>query len=61
LGLEDEGKIRHLGVSNFHVAQMRRAQNVALITSLQPQYSLVAMRAAGALAQLCIPLWDRTC
>jgi aryl-alcohol dehydrogenase-like predicted oxidoreductase len=40
--LKDEGKIRHIGVSNFNVQQMRRAQKVAPIVSLQPQYSLVA-------------------
>lgn len=40
--LRDEGKIRHIGVSNFDVDQMRRAQMVAPITSLQPPYSLVA-------------------
>jgi aryl-alcohol dehydrogenase-like predicted oxidoreductase len=36
-----EGKVRHIGVSNFHVAQMRRAQAIAPITSLQPPYSLI--------------------
>jgi aryl-alcohol dehydrogenase-like predicted oxidoreductase len=39
--LRDEGKIRWLGVSNFNVVQMKRAQAVAPITSLQPPYSLV--------------------
>ncbi len=36
-----EGKVRYLGVSNFNVAQMRRAQAIAPITSLQPPYSLI--------------------
>jgi aryl-alcohol dehydrogenase-like predicted oxidoreductase len=40
--LKAEGKIRYIGVSNFDAAQMRRALDVAPITSLQPQYSLVA-------------------
>jgi aryl-alcohol dehydrogenase-like predicted oxidoreductase len=40
--LKAEGKIRHIGVSNFDAAQMRRALGVAPIVSLQPQYSLVA-------------------
>jgi len=44
--LRDQGKIRRIGVSNFNVQQMRRAQRVAPITSLQPQYSLVAMDVA---------------
>jgi aryl-alcohol dehydrogenase-like predicted oxidoreductase len=40
--LKAQGKIRHIGVSNFDVQQIRRAQSVAPITSLQPPYSLVA-------------------
>lgn len=39
--LRQEGKIRWPGVSNFNVAQMKRAQAIAPITSLQPPYSLV--------------------
>ena len=39
--LQREGKIRHLGVSNFNVAQMQRAQKIAPITSLQPPYSML--------------------
>jgi aryl-alcohol dehydrogenase-like predicted oxidoreductase len=40
--LKAEGKIRHIGVSNFDASQMRRALNVAPIASLQPPYSLLA-------------------
>jgi aryl-alcohol dehydrogenase-like predicted oxidoreductase len=40
--LQVEGKIRHIGVSNFDAQQMRRALRVAPIASLQPPYSLVA-------------------
>jgi aryl-alcohol dehydrogenase-like predicted oxidoreductase len=36
-----EGKVRWIGVSNFDVGQMRRAQVIAPITSLQPPYSLL--------------------
>src|SRR5436305_10640952 len=39
--LKEEGKVRYIGVSNFSVSQMRRAQAIAPITSLQPPYSLV--------------------
>lgn len=39
--LKDEGKVRYIGVSNFNVEQMRRAQRIAPITSLQPPYSLL--------------------
>jgi aryl-alcohol dehydrogenase-like predicted oxidoreductase len=40
--LKAEGKIRHIGVSNFDAEQMRRAQKIAPIASLQPPYSLLA-------------------
>jgi aryl-alcohol dehydrogenase-like predicted oxidoreductase len=39
--LKREGKVRYIGVSNFSVAQMKRAQGVAPITSLQPPYAVV--------------------
>jgi aryl-alcohol dehydrogenase-like predicted oxidoreductase len=39
--LKKEGKVRHIGVSNFNVEQMERAQAIAPITSLQPRYSLL--------------------
>jgi aryl-alcohol dehydrogenase-like predicted oxidoreductase len=39
--LQEEGKVRYIGVSNFSVSQMRRAQTIAPITSLQPPYSIV--------------------
>lgn len=40
--LKEEGKVRYIGVSNFSVAQMKRAQTIAPITSLQPPYSILA-------------------
>jgi aryl-alcohol dehydrogenase-like predicted oxidoreductase len=40
--LQQEGKVRHIGVSNFNVGQMRRAQAIAPITSLQPPYSIIS-------------------
>jgi aryl-alcohol dehydrogenase-like predicted oxidoreductase len=39
--LQKEGKVRWIGVSNFDVAEMRRTDAIARITSLQPPYSLV--------------------
>jgi len=38
--LKQQGKVRYIGVSNFNVKQLQRAQAIAPITSLQPQYSL---------------------
>jgi aryl-alcohol dehydrogenase-like predicted oxidoreductase len=40
--LQQEGKVRHIGVSNFNVDQMKRAQAIAPITSLQPPYSIIS-------------------
>ena len=39
--LREQGKIRWIGVSNFNVEQMKRAQKIAPITSLQPPYSML--------------------
>jgi aryl-alcohol dehydrogenase-like predicted oxidoreductase len=36
-----QGKIRWIGVSNFNAEQMKRAQAIAPITSLQPPYSML--------------------
>jgi len=38
---KEQGKVRHIGVSNFNVDQMKRAQAIAPITSLQPPYSML--------------------
>jgi aryl-alcohol dehydrogenase-like predicted oxidoreductase len=40
--LQREGKVRWIGVSNFNVDHLRRAQAIAPITSLQPPYSILA-------------------
>jgi aryl-alcohol dehydrogenase-like predicted oxidoreductase len=39
--LQQAGKVRYIGVSNFSVPQLRRAQTIAPLTSLQPPYSIV--------------------
>ena len=39
--LQKEGKVRWIGVSNFNVEQMKRAERIAPITSLQPPYSII--------------------
>src|ERR1700740_2874300 len=39
--LQQQGKVRWIGVSNFNVQPLRRAQAIAPVTSLQPRYSLV--------------------
>jgi aryl-alcohol dehydrogenase-like predicted oxidoreductase len=39
--LKQEGKVRHIGVSNFSTSQMERCLEIAPITSLQPPYSML--------------------
>jgi len=39
--LKQEGKVRHIGVSNFSVEQIQRAEKIAPVETLQPPYSLV--------------------
>ena len=39
--LKEEGLVKHIGVSNFNAEQMRRAQSIAPIESLQPPYSML--------------------
>jgi aryl-alcohol dehydrogenase-like predicted oxidoreductase len=53
--LRKEGKVRYIGVSNFDVDQMKAAQAIAPITSLQPRYSLLHREAEEAI----LPFADR--
>jgi aryl-alcohol dehydrogenase-like predicted oxidoreductase len=39
--LKEQGLVRHIGVSNFSVGQLRRIEQIAPIETLQPQYSLI--------------------
>ena len=41
VALKREGKVRWIGVSNFDAAQLKRAEKIAPITSLQPPYSII--------------------
>jgi aryl-alcohol dehydrogenase-like predicted oxidoreductase len=51
--LQKEGKVRHIGVSNFDVGQMKRAQAIAPITSLQPRYSLLHREIEAEILPFC--------
>lgn len=51
--LQDEGKLRYIGVSNFNVDQMGRAQSIAPITSLQPPYSMLARGVEQSILPYC--------
>jgi aryl-alcohol dehydrogenase-like predicted oxidoreductase len=51
--LKSEGKVRHIGVSNFNVAQMKRVQKTAPITSLQPPYNIVTSEVEKEILPFC--------
>jgi aryl-alcohol dehydrogenase-like predicted oxidoreductase len=52
--LKREGKVRWIGVSNFNVQQLQRAQDIAPVTSLQPRYSLVHREIEDELLPYCL-------
>jgi aryl-alcohol dehydrogenase-like predicted oxidoreductase len=45
--LKEQGLVRHIGVSNFDVDQLRRIRHIAPVETLQPPYSLVAREVEG--------------
>jgi aryl-alcohol dehydrogenase-like predicted oxidoreductase len=47
--LQQEGKARWIGVSNFNVEQLKRIASIAPITSLQPPYSMLVRGSEEAL------------
>ena len=51
--LQQEGKVRWIGVSNFNVAQIQRAEKFAPVTSLQPPYSLVRRQVDKGILPYC--------
>ncbi|MBV8818047.1 MAG: aldo/keto reductase [Acidobacteriaceae bacterium] len=51
--LQQEGKVRWIGVSNFNVQQMQRAMHLAPISSLQPPYSLVSPEVEESILPYC--------
>jgi aryl-alcohol dehydrogenase-like predicted oxidoreductase len=51
--LKQQGLVRHIGVSNFDVAQLRRIQQIAPVETLQPQYSLIERDVESELLPFC--------
>jgi aryl-alcohol dehydrogenase-like predicted oxidoreductase len=51
--LKQEGKVRYIGLSNFDVSQMKRAQAIAPITSLQPPYSMLVREVEKEILPYC--------
>jgi pyridoxine 4-dehydrogenase len=50
--LKEQGKIRHIGVSNVSEAQLREAQRLTPVVSVQNRYNL-ADRASDSIVDLC--------
>ncbi len=48
-----QGKIRHIGVSNFNVAQLQRVEAIAPVTSLQPPYSMLMRQIEDEILPFC--------
>jgi aryl-alcohol dehydrogenase-like predicted oxidoreductase len=51
--LQKEGKVRWIGVSNFDVAQLKRAEKIAPVTSDQPPYSLLRRKIEAEILPHC--------
>lgn len=51
--LQQQGKVRHIGVSNHNVAQMKRLQAIAPITSLQPPYNMITRDIEAEILPFC--------
>jgi len=51
--LQKEGKVRHIAVSNFDVAEMERLRPIAPIASLQPPYSMLRRGIEGEILPYC--------
>jgi aryl-alcohol dehydrogenase-like predicted oxidoreductase len=52
--LQQQGKVRYIGLSNFNVEQIKRAQKIAPVTSLQPPYSLLNRKVEAEILPYCL-------
>jgi aryl-alcohol dehydrogenase-like predicted oxidoreductase len=51
--LKQQGKVRHIGVSNHSVSQLQRLQAIHPVTSNQPPYSMIARDIEAAVLPYC--------
>ena len=51
--LKQQGKVRHIGVSNHKVEHMKRLQAIHPIASLQPPYSMIAREVESEILPFC--------
>ena len=54
VALISAGKVRHIGVSNFNVAQLMRANALATVETLQPPYSLITREIEDDVLPYCV-------
>ncbi|HYO24794.1 MAG TPA: aldo/keto reductase [Lacipirellulaceae bacterium] len=52
-GLRRAGKVRHIGVCNYSVSQLRRVGRLAPVVSLQPPYSMLRRETEDELLPYC--------
>jgi aryl-alcohol dehydrogenase-like predicted oxidoreductase len=51
--LQKEGKVRWIGVSNFNVEELQRAEKIAPVSSNQPPYSLIRRQIEAEILPYC--------
>lgn len=51
--LQQEGKVRYIGVSNYGLEQLKRVQKIAPVASLQPPYSMIGRDVEDELLSYC--------
>ncbi|HEY5159964.1 MAG TPA: aldo/keto reductase [Gaiellaceae bacterium] len=54
VALLSAGKVRHIGVSNFDVAQLKRVNALATVETLQPPYSLITREIENEILPYCV-------
>ncbi len=52
--LKEEGKVRHIGVSNFDVGQLERIRALSEVSSLQPPYSILRREVEAEILPYCL-------
>ena len=52
--LKEQGLVRHIGVSNFSVEQLRRIMPIAPVASLQPPYSMLRPAVEKEILPFCL-------
>jgi aryl-alcohol dehydrogenase-like predicted oxidoreductase len=51
--LQEQGKVRYIGVSNYNLEQLKRVQKIAPVASFQPPYSMISRDFENELLDYC--------